>query len=194
MCTWQDPTYLKTGTPRQQVAYLTLRLLGIFDTLKEFTPVLVGTIPIDIDIPGSDLDIICHAAELDPFHQVVLEAYEEIPNFQVERKPIEGIPSIVARFPFKGFLIEIFGQALPVDAQRAYRHMVLEARLMALFGEEARTNIRKLKQSGLKTEPAFGRYFHLEGDPYLALLKLETLSDDELWERFSKTPRFIDRT
>ena len=194
MYTWHDPTYLKTGTPRQQAAYHSLQLLGIFETLKAFTPVLVGTVPIDVDIASSDLDIICQAADLDIFQNVILDAYGEMPDFQVKRKSIERIPSVVAHFPFEGFPIEIFGQALPVQAQQAYRHMIIEARLLELFGEQARTSIRKLKQSGLKTEPAFGRYFHLEGDPYLALLKLEILSDDELLRRFSPSPRYSEPT
>jgi Domain of unknown function (DUF4269) len=32
----------------------------------------------------------------------------------------------------------------------------------------------------LKTEPAFARHFHLDGDPYQALLHLARLGDDEL--------------
>jgi hypothetical protein len=194
MYTWRDPTYLKTGTPRQQAAYNTLCKLRVFDTLKTFNPTLVGTIPIDIDIPGSDIDIICQTDDLEFLKHAVRNAYGEIPGFQVKRKSIEGIPSIVAHFSFDGFPIEIFGQALPIEAQRAYRHMIIEARLLELFGEKARTNIRKLKQSGLKTEPAFGSYFQLEGDPYLALLKLEKIDASELLKRISQTPSFSKRT
>ncbi len=45
--------------------------------------------------------------------------------------------------------------------------------------DEARSAIRALKASGLKTEPTFGRYFDLSGDPYLRLLELAKLDDDE---------------
>ena len=194
MCIWHKLTYLKTGTTQQQAAYHTLCHLGVFDTLRGFTPTLVGSIPIDVDIPGSDVDIICHTDALDIFQHVVRIAYEEIPDFQIKQKSFEGIPSIVAQFPFGGFPIEIFGQALPIEAQRAYRHMIIEARLLELFGERLRNNIRELKQTGLKTEPAFGQYFHLEGDPYLALLKLEILSDSEILKLFSQFPRNSERT
>ncbi|MFQ5796001.1 MAG: DUF4269 domain-containing protein, partial [Candidatus Bipolaricaulia bacterium] len=64
--------------------------------------------------------------------------------------------------------------------QNAYRHMAVEARLLAIGGEQARQEIRRLKRTGLKTEPAFACYFNLEGDPYQVLLQLATLSDDEL--------------
>ena len=50
--------------------------------------------------------------------------------------------------------------------------MVVEARLLELGGDPARQAIRRLKQSGLKTEPAFARYFQLEGDAYQVDLRL----------------------
>jgi hypothetical protein len=37
---------------------------------------------------------------------------------------------------------------------------------------EAHREIRRLRRAGLKAEPAFARYFGLEGDPYEALLAL----------------------
>lgn len=40
--------------------------------------------------------------------------------------------------------------------------------------------IQQLKAVGLKTEPAFADYFGLSGDPYQAMLELESLTDDEL--------------
>ena len=110
---------------------------------------------------------------------------KKMPDFLLRRKFIEGVTSIVARFAFNEFQIEIFGQAFPIEEQRAYRHMIIEARLLDLFGDRARTNIRKIKLSGLKTEPAFGRHFRLVGDPYKALLELEDLSDNDLLMRFS---------
>lgn len=49
--------YLKLGTPRQKRAYAVLKALRIFENLKQYNPILMGTIPIDIDIdlPESDL-------------------------------------------------------------------------------------------------------------------------------------------
>jgi hypothetical protein len=58
--------------------------------------------------------------------------------------------------------------------------MAVEARLLALGGEEARVKIQELKRAGLKTEPAFAQYFQLAGNPYQALLHLAQRSDDEL--------------
>jgi hypothetical protein len=58
---WKDVTYLLHGTVTQRAAYAALAALQVFSLLQDFDPVLVGTIPLNIDIPGSDLDIVCCA-------------------------------------------------------------------------------------------------------------------------------------
>lgn len=58
--------------------------------------------------------------------------------------------------------------------------MDVEARLLAIGGEEARQEIQRLKLMGLKTEPAFARYLNLKNDPYVELLRLAKLSQEEL--------------
>jgi hypothetical protein len=65
--------------------------------------------------------------------------------------------------------------------------MVVEARLLVIGGEEARREIRRLKRCGLKTEPAFARYFQLAGDPFEVLLELSRLSEEELRDRVAGT-------
>jgi hypothetical protein len=41
--------------------------MALFDILLAYDPVLAGTIPLDVDVPGSDLDIICCCADTDVF-------------------------------------------------------------------------------------------------------------------------------
>lgn len=163
--------YLQTGTDRQREAYRTLADLRLFERLAAFTPVLAGTIPLDIDLPGSDLDIICQAADLDHFAALVRAAYGDQPDFRVTRKEVGALPTVIARFTRATFPIELFAQDRPVQEQNAYRHMIAEARLLASAGPGAKEAIRALKAGGLKTEPAFAAYFNLPGDPYEALLK-----------------------
>jgi hypothetical protein len=169
---WQDISYLSDGNERQRQAYRALQTLGVFKVLRDYTPVLVGTIPLAIDLEESDLDIICEVHDLTTFAGLVTRAFGQQEGFRVKQKLINGLPSLVAHFTYAGFPIEIFGQPRPVTEQNAYRHMVVEARLLAIGGEGARREIRRLKRAGLKTEPAFARHFNLAGDPYEALLQL----------------------
>ena len=66
---WRDLRYLLHGTATQQAAYQALEALRVFALLSPFDPMLTGTIPLAIDIPGSDLDIVCCAADVDAFAQ-----------------------------------------------------------------------------------------------------------------------------
>lgn len=184
---WQDISYLQDGNQRQRKAYRALHSLGILYTLDDFMPVLVGTIPIAVDIEDSDLDIVCEAQDLVTFAERVTRCFGQHEGFRIRKKLIKDVPSVVANFDHAGLRVEIFGQPQPVTEQHAYRHMVIEARLLALGGEAARQGVRRLKRAGLKTEPAFASYFQLAGDPYQVLLKLSRLGEEELRQavRFS---------
>lgn len=80
-------------------------------------------------------------------------------------------------FEVEGLAVEVFGQALPTACQNAYRHMVIEARLLALGGAALRQQVLARKASGVKTEPAFAQMMGIAGDPYYALLALEACGD-----------------
>jgi hypothetical protein len=62
----------------------------------------------------------------------------------------------------------------------AWRHLIVERRLLALGGRGFRTAVLALRQRGMKTEPAFAASLGLKGDPYLALLDLREQSDQSL--------------
>ncbi len=176
---WQDIAYLARGNQRQRRAYRALERLQVLGVLHDYTPILVGTVPIAIDIDTSDLDVICEVYELDVFEQLVVRAFGQQKGFRVQRKRINDLPVVVANFEAE-FPIEIFGQPRPVREQNAYRHMDVQARLLALGGEGARREIVRLKRTGLKTEPAFARYFDIQGDPFETLLELSRLDEQEL--------------
>jgi hypothetical protein len=169
---WDDISYLKYGAARQQEAYHTLIELDIFGALVDFDPILVGAIPLGIDTPESDLDILCHADDLVAFEKIVQWAYGEYENFALRYRKKDGLPTLICNFTYGTFAIEIFGQGRPTRAQRAYRHLAAEARLLQAADEAAKAAIRRLKEAGVKTEPAFGQYFCLPGDAYETLLEL----------------------
>lgn len=175
---------LKNGTERQQAAYGAIVRSGVMQALRPYTPVLAGTIPLDVDIPDSDLDILCYAPDLDAFAAEAEQQYGHIPTFNAQTKPINGHATYLVRFQAFDFDFELFAQAIPVEQQNGYVHMLIEHRLLALF-PQSREPIRNLKRSGLKTEPAFAHHFKLIGDPYAVLLQLARLDDADLLRRFT---------
>jgi len=185
---WRDIRCLLTGTPTQQSAYHFLNDFGLLSTLDIFNATLAGTIPIDVDIPGSDLDILCETPTLETLENVLRTNYSQMPDFRCKKESIQGKPSLIALFKAKHFYVEVFGQIEPVETQNGYLHMLIEDRVLSLGGIEARKRIRHLKLSGLKTEPAFAKYFGIPGDPYEALrqMALNGIPDD-LTRRFTKS-------
>ena len=177
---WHDITYLKLGNERQKNAYSVLNKLKIFKILREYNPTLVGTIPLEIDISESDLDIICEVYDLEEFEELVIKSFNKYDNFHIKRQTVKGLLTSLSYFGYSNFLIEIFGQPKPVIEQNGYRYMIVEKKLLEISGESARKQIIKLKKLGLKTEPAFVKYFNLKGDPFDELLKLSRLNKEEL--------------
>src|SRR5262245_15105936 len=92
---WRDLTYLRQGPATQQAAYRALIALGVFERLRDYDPVLTGSIPLAIDIPGSDLDIVCHAEDLNTFAQRLHDAFGHFPAFTIRRKSLHSIPSVI---------------------------------------------------------------------------------------------------
>ena len=216
--------YLRNGTPRQQAAHQALTELQITTHLRPYKPVLAGTIPIDIDIPDSDLDIICQvlplkndqdtsdeedgttttttttstsSMPLTEFARVVQQQYGTYPHFTISQRTAvpNQPPYVIASFQTTSgdtttWTVEIFGQAVPVGRQNAYRHMLIEYRLLQRFGTALQRRMRALKLTGVKTEPAFCQVLGLDRggddagttfDPYQALLELEGKESKVEW-------------
>ena len=171
---FDDIAYLQQGNDRQRQAYAVLTNNQILSKLKQFDPILVGTIPINIDIENSDLDIICCFADNGAFQKTIREHFSKEESFTIREQPNLDSLAIVANFFVDGFEIEIFGQAIPTKQQFAYRHLLVEHNLLNEYGEAFRQQIIDLKRQGHKTELAFAIALALTGDPYLELLKFET--------------------
>jgi hypothetical protein len=163
-----DISYLKDGTPLQQHAYNVLVKHHIMEKLTAYTPLLCGTIPINIAITGSDLDIICQWQNKETFIGNTTTLFAGYEDFSIREN--KAIGAVIASFTCDGFPIEVFGQSIPTTEQNAYRHMVIEHKILLQQGEAFRNGIITLKQQGYKTEPAFAKILDLEGDPYTALL------------------------
>ncbi len=184
---WLDPSYLLAGTPRQQEVYRLLFSAGVFVALREFSPCLAGTIPIQVDVPESDADIICEVKNHEAFERVLRECFScwngfAIHHFKAQEREVTLAQFVLCDELSQALTVEIFGQSLPMEEQNAYRHLVVEARLLRLAHEGANVQIRRLKSRGIKTEPAFAQYFGIIGEPYQALLDLYDVEDDVLYK------------
>lgn len=180
---FKDISYLKVGNEKQQRSYEILKNINIFNILKEYNPLLVGTIPIEVDIDSSDLDLICKVDDKDKFENILRNEFSKFNNFNIKYQE-DSI--IICNFIVDNIEIEIYASNIDSEKSNGYRHMLIEYRLLNLYGEWFKKEIIKLKKSGLKTEPAFAKLLNLTGNPYDKLLDLENLSNDQLVKIYKK--------
>ena len=173
MIDFTNINYLEIGNAKQQAVFRLFTKYRIFQILESYQPILAGTIPIEIDIDSSDLDILCHVANIAEFKEILQNEFANHENFEMHETLTNGSPTIICRFVLENFPIEIFGQNKASDKQQAYRHLLIEYRLLQEKGNDFRQKIIALKQQGIKTEPAFALLLGLSGNPYEALLEIE---------------------
>ncbi len=170
---------LKDGSPVQREAHAILLKSEIFSILEAFDPAHVGTIGNDIDIPGSDIDIICSAPEFSEVRNALAPKFTSIEGYTDYDSTVRGNEVFVAKIPTSP-PIEIYCERQPTTEQLGYRHYLLGCRVLKLAGPAGHTLLRSLKRKGIKTEPAFATILGLTGDPYLSFLEVEKLSDTEI--------------
>lgn len=166
--------YLKNGSLLQQKGWEVLSGSGILMILEPFHPILTGTLPLDIFIEGkSDLDISCEVYDGEDFIRLIKKYFSIYPGLAIREKKLGSVASIVVAFTLFDFPVEIVTQPLAIMKQVAVRHLQVEDALLQERGESFKKQVLDLKRKGLKTEPAFAKLLHLEGDPYEALLNLK---------------------
>ena len=163
--------YLNDGNEKQRRAHQLLTSHSVFEILRGFDPLLIGTIPLNIDIEKSDLDIICCWKSKNLFIETIIENFSHHRGFLLTEKKITSHDTIIATFQIDQFEIEIFGQNMPTKQQEGYRHMMIEHKILSSNDETFRQKIIYLKKQGLTTEQAFAKQLDLAGDPYQELLR-----------------------
>ncbi len=165
--------YLSEGTPHQREVYQLLNTSKIMEKLADYTPVLAGTVPLDIAVEGSDLDILCYCPDVEEFRKVIVQRWGHLEGFTCSLNAIRSRHAVVASFKLGGWMMEIYGEDTPVCQQLGYRHLLIEHRVLSVKGDDFREQVITLKRSGLKTEPAFAQLLGLSGDPYEMLLLID---------------------
>lgn len=169
--------YLEFGNMKQQRAFQLLNSIHIFNVIQKYNPILIGTIPIGIDIDSSDLDIICEVYNLEKFEALMKEKFSHFNKFKINKVTDEVL---TVNFFIDDFEIEVYAQNMKTTEQNGYRHMIIENRVLKLGKDLVRQKVIELKKNGMKTEPAFAKLLNLQGNPYDELLKLEKLNDAEI--------------
>jgi hypothetical protein len=168
------------GTRRDRGSYEdALGRCGVLEVLAPFDPRVAGTPPLGLDLPGSDIDVLCFAPDVHRFAEAVWRSFSDASRFTAKQWVAPPRP-VVASFEAVGWRIELYGEAIPVEQQRGWRHFAVERRLLALGGDGFRVAVLALRQRGMKTEPAFATALGRRGDPYLALLELGEQDDEAL--------------
>lgn len=93
---WRDISYLQGGTKRQRSAYASLRESRVLEIFRDYDPVLVSTVCVDLDTPSSDLDVICEARDLEAFSILLSSTFGTFRRFSLHRSD-RSPPAIVAQ-------------------------------------------------------------------------------------------------
>lgn len=153
--------------------------LNLLEHLKSFDPVVIGTPPLGIAIENSDIDIACYAKDLISYKAYIEVTLGQYDQFMIKQYDLDGEPTILTSFFAQGWEFEIFCQSIPTKDQWGVRHFYVEQKLLSQDLTLA-NKVIQLKRQGIKTEPAFAQILGLKGNPYIAILNLEELSDTEL--------------
>ncbi len=157
--------------------FAALQRLGILREFHDHQPLIAGTFPLGVSTVTSDVDILMSSAHLQETRERFVEAYSQLFGFRLEQILVEHEPTLMAKFIFDNVPFEIFVQSTPSVRQRGYLHFLVEERLLKLGGRAVLPKVQTLREKGLKTEPAFAKALNLSGDPYTALLELQTQSE-----------------
>ncbi|MEY9438462.1 hypothetical protein ABIF14_005553 [Bradyrhizobium elkanii] len=69
---------------------------AVMELLKPFDPRIVGTLPLGLAVPGSDIDIVCHASDPNAFADIVWAHYQACDDFVLFRWTSGTRPVIAA--------------------------------------------------------------------------------------------------
>ncbi|MEY9184505.1 hypothetical protein ABIG06_006094 [Bradyrhizobium sp. USDA 326] len=153
--------------------------------LSGFDPRVVGTLPLGISTPTSDIDVVCQVSDAAAFAELVWRRYGACDGFALYQWRSSRRP-VIARFEWGGWPFELFGDPRPVDQQEGWQHFEIERRLLALDDGRLRKAVVGHRGRGMKTEPAFAAVLGIAGNPYSGLLALGRESDAQLRSRLDR--------
>ncbi|WP_167881155.1 DUF4269 domain-containing protein [Leptospira gomenensis] len=177
---FSSPNFLKNGNLKQRKIWEEIKRHSIFDSISKYGPVFAGTVPLEIDIDESDVDILCSYKDSEEFKLELGTSFSRFYDFEIEEKNFQNLATIITRFRIENFKYEIFAQPIPVESQMGFVHMIVEHRILTFAVPEFGEKIKDLKLRGRTTEQAFCDLLRIDEDPYEYLFELRTWSDPEI--------------
>ena len=145
---------------------------------------VIGTIPLDLAVDGSDLDIAFHTTDLNAAAVAFRSRWRHHPGFSLRHGQTQGAPSLTVRLSFQGLPVAVLASPLPLHTQHGARHFRIEADLLGLLGPTFHSRVRQLRDGGQETASAFACALSLHGDPHEAILRLLLYSDEAIITRW----------
>lgn len=167
-------------------AWKVLEKLDILENYHCFDPLIAGTLPLAIATEDSDLDILLNTEDLEALSLKLKKDFSAYDSFSISSSMVNDLPSLICSFTYDHLKIELFAQARSSVEQVAYRHFLIEEKLLKYGPSGLRSKVIELKSTGLKTEPAFSQALGFVGDSYQVLLEWQKKSIRELRAFFTE--------
>ena len=154
---------------------------GVLQHFKSYTPLVVGTYPLNLETLQSDIDIILSSIHLNELEKSLIDFCSKFLDFKFSKTLIQNEITLLINFTFQNKAFELFTQSnLSID-QHAFRHFFIEERLLKIGGAGFKEKIMSFRNSGHKTEPSFCLALGLSSDDsYNYLLELQSKNEQEL--------------
>ena len=153
------------------------KILEIFADNK---PLIAGTFPLNVEVDGSDVDILMQARNLEEIKSLLIKNFGDNKEFSLDTQVIDELETLICNFVFDDVPFEVFIQDREPVRQKAYLHFLIEERLLKLGGQSFKNKVDEERRKGSKTEPAFASALGIKEDPYSRLLQLQKMSSKDL--------------
>lgn len=153
----------------------------VAEALAAYDPRCVSSLASGLDVPGSDLDVVC---DLRGGPSLVADARAAFGGRTGFSDWTSGPRTVVAWWQDDGLGVEVVGAPRAVTEQPAFRHFCVQERLVALGGAPFAEAVRAVRRcEGRKTEPAICRVLGLDAaNEFTVVDRLHAASDAELRE------------
>src|SRR5690606_26901372 len=125
-------SYLKNGSPVQQNLYQILTSEKVFEKLNAFNPVLIGTFPLDITTPESDVDIACHVVDVESFRKIMFSCFGQREAYCFKGEMVRKKVVRIATFKLEGGPLAVYGENARLPDGGGSKHRLTEVDIMHL--------------------------------------------------------------